>query len=386
MPSTSFETAIGICSLEWSEGADHPVDLPGRRRSRDRRDGDPPAARRRGRSRRSRRCWPATRSTCATVPVDLGRASEFDRSVYAVAREVGPGETITYGEIADRDRAAGRRARGRRGARAQPGADRRPLPPGRRGRWGAGRLLRARRREDEAEDARDRGAARTGNAVRTSRPADGRRHEAPGWRRRRTPVAARVYVIELARPRPGRAATRGSRGSTSARAPATPSFGSPSTCAATSRPGSSSVHGLRLRPDLYDDLPAYRSAREACDAEAERARELAACGFVAHCDGTSHGSGEGGWEEWDEDRLAAVCLPRRRRGDRALRVVVQRPRRRSLRAPPSRRARLLGRRAPRSRRPATRLRPLRPRRASTRSHVAPASGYRAAPGALAELP
>jgi hypothetical protein len=62
----------------------------------------------------------------------------------------------------------------------------------------------------------------------------------------------------------------------------------------------------RLRPDLYEDLGAFRGSREACRAEADRARELAACGFVAHCDGTSFGEGEGGWSEWDAVRLQPV--------------------------------------------------------------------------------
>ena len=52
--------------------------------------------------------------------------------------------------------------------------------------------------------------------------------------------AYRVYVVELASP-PARDATRGSRGSMSARAPATPSFAWPSIAVATSRPGSSSA-------------------------------------------------------------------------------------------------------------------------------------------------
>jgi hypothetical protein len=60
---------------------------------------------------------------------------------------------------------------------------------------------------------------------------------------------------------------------------------------------------LRLRPDLYDDLPAFPGSRTAQRAEEERARELAACGFVAHCDGTSFGKGEGDWAEWDAERL-----------------------------------------------------------------------------------
>jgi hypothetical protein len=63
---------------------------------------------------------------------------------------------------------------------------------------------------------------------------------------------------------------------------------------------------LRLRPDLYEDLDSFRGSKQACRAEKERARELAACGFVAHCDGTSYGKGEGGWEEWDAERLEPV--------------------------------------------------------------------------------
>ena len=62
----------------------------------------------------------------------------------------------------------------------------------------------------------------------------------------------------------------------------------------------------RLRPDLYEDLPAFRGAEAGRRAELDRARELAACGFVAHSDGTSYGKGEGGWIEWDAARLDAV--------------------------------------------------------------------------------
>ncbi len=62
----------------------------------------------------------------------------------------------------------------------------------------------------------------------------------------------------------------------------------------------------RLRPDLYEDLPAFRGSRAACEAERERAEELAACGFVAHSDGVSHGKGSGIWEEWGAERLERI--------------------------------------------------------------------------------
>jgi hypothetical protein len=63
---------------------------------------------------------------------------------------------------------------------------------------------------------------------------------------------------------------------------------------------------LRLRPDLYDDLGSFRGSKKACAAEKARAQELAACGFVAHSDGTSYGARQGDWTEWDAERLSPV--------------------------------------------------------------------------------
>lgn len=70
-------------------------------------------------------------------------------------------------------------------------------------------------------------------------------------------------------------------------------------------------HWLRLRPELYEDLAPIRGSRQAVEAEIARARELADCGFVAHCDGTSYGhdrgsGGTGEWAEWDRARLEPV--------------------------------------------------------------------------------
>jgi hypothetical protein len=64
---------------------------------------------------------------------------------------------------------------------------------------------------------------------------------------------------------------------------------------------------LRLRPDLYEDLGPFKGSKQACRAETERAKELAACGFVAHSDGSSYGRGEGDWEEWGPERLSQVA-------------------------------------------------------------------------------
>lgn len=65
-------------------------------------------------------------------------------------------------------------------------------------------------------------------------------------------------------------------------------------------------HATRLRPDLYEDLAPLRTSAAALEAERERAIELAACGFVAHSDGVSHGEGHGDWSEWGAARLDAV--------------------------------------------------------------------------------
>jgi hypothetical protein len=63
---------------------------------------------------------------------------------------------------------------------------------------------------------------------------------------------------------------------------------------------------LHLRPDLYEDLPAFKGTARAREAELRRARELAGCGFVAHSDGTSYGKDSSRWREWDDGRLALV--------------------------------------------------------------------------------
>ncbi|HEX3911003.1 MAG TPA: methylated-DNA--[protein]-cysteine S-methyltransferase [Solirubrobacteraceae bacterium] len=98
-----FETALGTCGLRWSEVGIAEVWLPKDRAlvgvtPLDSVAGAPEAVRDAiagivtlldGEPRDLR-----------SVALDLEQADGFQRSVYAAAREIGPGETATYGEIA----------------------------------------------------------------------------------------------------------------------------------------------------------------------------------------------------------------------------------------------------------------------------------------------
>lgn len=106
-----FDTAIGRCAIAWGRRGVLATSFPdvGERRTRTRllravpgaREAIPP---------------PATAAAIAaitallagdaddlrSIPVDFATAPPFDRSVWETARTVAPGETITYGEIAQR--------------------------------------------------------------------------------------------------------------------------------------------------------------------------------------------------------------------------------------------------------------------------------------------
>src|SRR5262245_24516766 len=106
-----FETSIGPCGIAWGTAGVIGVQLPeasdDRTRARllrrfpDAREAPPPAtvqgaidgivALLRGEA-----------SDLSAVAVDLGRVEPFDRRVYAVARTIPAGATLTYGEIAAR--------------------------------------------------------------------------------------------------------------------------------------------------------------------------------------------------------------------------------------------------------------------------------------------
>ena len=114
MPAHSFalfETAIGPCAIVWSAQGIAGVQLP---------EADAPATR----ARVLRRFAAAEETTPAAdvqqaidgivallsgerrefgdLALDFGDLSEFHRKVYAIARTIPPGGTLTYGEIAER--------------------------------------------------------------------------------------------------------------------------------------------------------------------------------------------------------------------------------------------------------------------------------------------
>jgi methylated-DNA-[protein]-cysteine S-methyltransferase len=118
-PSTAvsfalFDTAIGRCAMAWSERGIAMVLLP---ESDDAERNDAALlARLLRRHPGAREATPpggvahaiegiaalvgGDRRDLTGVVLDLDGVSEFDRSVYAVARTIGPGETLTYGAIA----------------------------------------------------------------------------------------------------------------------------------------------------------------------------------------------------------------------------------------------------------------------------------------------
>jgi methylated-DNA-[protein]-cysteine S-methyltransferase len=97
--TTSFETAIGRCAIGWTERGIARVKLPGSRRPPV--DASPPAAVRLA-IEGIVSLLAGEPADLASVPLDFGRAEPFDRRVYSLAREIPPGETRTYGQLARR--------------------------------------------------------------------------------------------------------------------------------------------------------------------------------------------------------------------------------------------------------------------------------------------
>ena len=106
-----FETAVGACGLVWSDGGIVGAFLPEP-------DAAATAARLRRRFPMAVECDPPTEIQAAMTRItslmdgaaddlsglalDMRDIGAFDQSVYAIARAIAPGQTLTYGEIATR--------------------------------------------------------------------------------------------------------------------------------------------------------------------------------------------------------------------------------------------------------------------------------------------
>lgn len=104
-----FETAIGHCGLRWTDagicGACFPEGDEAQTRSRLGRHGgketEPPPHIRQAMARVAALLAGAS-DDLADIELDLAGVPDFQRRVYAVARAIPPGRTLTYGEVARR--------------------------------------------------------------------------------------------------------------------------------------------------------------------------------------------------------------------------------------------------------------------------------------------
>ncbi len=106
-----FETAIGVCSIVWSARGIAGVQLPEKdcaatraralRRFPDAREAPPPPAIQNAIDGIVALLAGETRDL-SHVAIDDTDISAFNRKVYTIARAIPPGQTMTYGEIAER--------------------------------------------------------------------------------------------------------------------------------------------------------------------------------------------------------------------------------------------------------------------------------------------
>lgn len=106
-----FDTAIGPCAVAWGESVLAGVQLPEtsaeRLRNRMQRsfpgaDEAVPPAFVRAAIARIQALLQGAQDTLEDLPLDMEGVPEFNRRVYAVARAIPPGRTLTYGEVAHR--------------------------------------------------------------------------------------------------------------------------------------------------------------------------------------------------------------------------------------------------------------------------------------------
>jgi methylated-DNA-[protein]-cysteine S-methyltransferase len=106
-----FDTALGVCGIAWNEHGVVGVHLPDRdaaatrarlqRKFRDAQEAEP-SVELAATIRRITELLRGERVDLSSVPLDMTGIAKFERDVYVAAREIPPGDTLTYGDIAKR--------------------------------------------------------------------------------------------------------------------------------------------------------------------------------------------------------------------------------------------------------------------------------------------
>lgn len=97
MPATGFATALGTCRVEWGAAGIHRVRLPGPGITP---GADPPPPGVQAAINAMVQLLATGQACFDDVALDLQRGSEFERAVWALARQIPAGRTRTYGELA----------------------------------------------------------------------------------------------------------------------------------------------------------------------------------------------------------------------------------------------------------------------------------------------
>jgi len=108
---TLFDTPIGRCGVAWGERGIVGLWLPEaddakakarvRRRYPNAAEATPPQEIRAAIAAVVA-LLSSERSDLSAIALDMARVSDFERQVYAIARKIPPGETLTYGDIAEK--------------------------------------------------------------------------------------------------------------------------------------------------------------------------------------------------------------------------------------------------------------------------------------------
>jgi methylated-DNA-[protein]-cysteine S-methyltransferase len=106
-----FDTAIGPCAIAWGDRGIAGVQLPGsspdttrsqmRKRFADSRETEPSEAARDAIDRMTA-LMAGKPSDMSPIPLDMEGVPDFNRRVYKVTCDIPPGQTLTYGEVAER--------------------------------------------------------------------------------------------------------------------------------------------------------------------------------------------------------------------------------------------------------------------------------------------